>query len=631
MSLSSTEGSAATRGAASNKLVLAALGVVFGDIGTSPLYALRECFNPEHGIAVTHDNVLGLLSLIVWSLVLIISVKYVTFVLRADNRGEGGVLALSTLLSAASTNWKLWAPVSAVGLFGAALFFGDGFITPAISVLSAMEGLQVATPRLEHFVLPGALAILTALFFAQKHGTGAMGRFFGPVTLIWFITLALLGLSWLVRTPSVVFAINPLYAVHFFVNNGFAAFVVLASVFLAVTGGEALYADMGHFGRSAIRRGWFVIVLPALVLNYFGQGALLLSNPGAISNPFYLLAPPWLLPILIVLATAATVIASQAVISGVFSVARQAINLGYLPRLRVLHSSESEIGQVYVPSINWLLFVGVIMLILVFRSSSALAGAYGIAIASTMLIDGILVIMLLRIRAEGNWRLAIAALGAVVTLELGFFLSNLLKFTHGGWLPIVGAILAYILMSTWQEGRRALNWLIAREQMPVRDFLAMIESDPPHRVEGTAVYLAAEAGGMPRALLNNLRFNRVLHERNVLLTFTRPEIPFVQPEERVEIQDLGPGLCRVIARYGYMETPNVVAALRGAEEKGVAYEPDRTVYVVGRENPVFAAGSGMPLWRKRLFALMGRNSQLAALHFGVPSHRMLEVSSQVRL
>ena len=628
---SSSSAEPAVHSGASRQLVLAALGVVFGDIGTSPLYALRECFNPDHGIAVNEANVLGLLSLILWSLVLIISVKYVTFVLRADNRGEGGVLALSTLLSAASRNWRLWTPVSAVGLFGAALFFGDGFITPAISVLSAMEGLSVATPRLEHFVIPGALLILTTLFFAQKHGTGAMGRFFGPITLIWFATLALLGLRWVVTAPSVMLAINPLHAVHFFVNNGWAGFVTLASVFLAVTGGEALYADMGHFGRSAIRRGWFAIVLPALVLNYFGQGALLLANPAAVSNPFYLLAPSWLLPPLILLATCATVIASQAVISGVFSVTRQALNLGYLPRLRVLHSSESEIGQVYVPSMNWLLFAGVTMLILAFGSSSALAGAYGIAIASTMLIDGILVIMLLRIREEGRWRAAIAVLGGVVTLEVAFFLSNLLKFDDGGWLPIAAAILAYVLMSTWQEGRRTLNWLIAREQMPVREFLQMIDTDPPHRVEGTAVYLASEAGGMPRALLNNLRFNRVLHERNVLLTFTRPEIPFVLPEDRVEVQDLGPGLCRIIARYGYMETPNVVVALRVAEEKGVAYEPDRTVYVVGRENPVFAAGSGMPLWRKRLFALMGRNSQLAALHFGVPSHRMLEVSSQVKL
>jgi KUP system potassium uptake protein len=618
-------------GDANRKLILSALGVVFGDIGTSPLYAFRECLNPEHGIAVTQANILGLLSMILWSLVLIISIKYVAIVLRADNRGEGGVLALSTLLSSASSNWRIWAPVSAVGVFGAALFFGDGFITPAISVLSAMEGLAVATPRLQHFVVPGALLILTILFMVQRRGTGAMGRMFGPVTLVWFLTLALLGIRWIITKPDVVFAINPIYAVHFFLDNGTAGFVVLASVFLAVTGGEALYADMGHFGRAPIRRGWFMIVLPALVLNYFGQGALLLEHPSAISNPFYLMAPGWLLPVLIVLATAATVIASQAVISGVFSITRQALNLGYLPRLRVSHSSEEEIGQVYVPTLNWMLFAGTMTLIIVFQSSSALAGAYGIAISSTMLIDTILVIMLLRVRPERYRRLTMAALGLIVVVETAFFLSNLLKFDDGGWLPIAVAVLAYVLMTTWQEGRRTLNWLVAKEQMPVRDFLALIEREPPHRVAGTAVYLASEAGGIPRALLNNLRFNRVLHQRNVLLTFVRPEVPFVGAENRVEIQDLGEGMCRIIARYGFMESPNVVAALRAAEEAGVPYEPEQTVYVVGRENPVFAVGSGMPLWRKRLFAFMGRNSQLAAIHFGVPSHRLLEVSSQVRL
>jgi KUP system potassium uptake protein len=631
MSLRSSDSTGADRNGADRKLVLTALGVVFGDIGTSPLYALRECLNPEHGLTVSHDNILGLLSLILWSLVLVISIKYVGIVLRADNRGEGGVLALSTLLSTASTNWKLWAPVSAVGLFGAALFFGDGFVTPAISILSAMEGLTVATPKLERFVLPGAVMILTALFLIQRHGTGAMGRLFGPITLVWFVTLALLGLRWVITMPSVLLAINPLHAVNFFINNGSVAFVTLASVFLAVTGGEALYADMGHFGRSPIRRGWFMIVWPALLLNYFGQGALLLSNPEAIVNPFYLLAPSWLLPLLIVLATCATVIASQAVISGVFSITRQALNLGYLPRLRVLHSSEEEIGQVYVPSVNWLLFAGTLTLILSFRSSSALAGAYGIAISSTMLIDSILVIMLLRVRKEPHNRKLIALLSFILLVELAFFLSNSLKFDDGGWLPVVVAIGIYILMSTWQEGRRTLAWLIARDQMPVRDFLTMIEKDPPLRVHGTAVYLAAEAGGMPRALLNNLKFNRVLHERNILLTFVRPEVPFVQAEERIDVQNIGDGLCRITARYGFMETPNVVAALRGAEEKGVAYEPDQTVYVVGRENPTFTTGSGMPLWRKRLFAFMGRNSQLAAIHFGVPSHRLLEVSSQVRL
>ncbi|HEY4367790.1 MAG TPA: potassium transporter Kup [Steroidobacteraceae bacterium] len=615
----------------SRKLVIAALGVVFGDIGTSPLYAFRECLSPAHGIPVNEVAILGLLSLIVWSLLLVISIKYVGFVLRADNRGEGGVLALSTLLSTATKDWRLWKPVSAVGVFGAALFFGDGFITPAISVLSAMEGLTIATPRLEHFVLPGALVVLVSLFLIQRRGTGAMGRMFGPITLTWFITLGLLGLRWIITAPHVLLAINPLYAVNFFVQNGSAAFVVLASVFLAVTGGEALYADMGHFGRAPIQRGWFMVVLPALVLNYFGQGALLIQHPEAIVNPFYKLAPGWLLPILIVLAAAATVIASQAVISGVFSVARQALNLGYLPRLRVQHSSSDEIGQIYIPSLNWVLLAGTVMLVLVFRSSSALAGAYGIAIASTMLIDGVLVIMLLHVRKSPHYRLSTAILSFIVAIELAFLLSNTLKFDDGGWLPVAGAVLVYVLMTTWQEGRRTLNWLIAKEQMPVRDFLTMIEKDPPIRVDAIAVYLASESGGIPRALLNNLRFNQVLHERNILLTFVRPEVPFVLPEDRIEVQLLAPGLCRVIARYGFMETPNVVTAMRSAEEKGIPYEPEQTVYVVGRENPVFATGSGMPLWRKRLFAFMGRNSQLAAIHFGVPPHRTLEVSSQVRL
>jgi KUP system potassium uptake protein len=538
---------------------------------------------------------------------------------------------LSTLLSSESRNWKLWGPVSAVGLFGAALFFGDGFITPAISVLSAMEGLRVATPDLEHFVVPGALAILTLLFMVQRRGTGAMGRLFGPVTLGWFILMALLGVRWIATTPSVLLAINPVHAVSFFVHNGVAGFITLASVFLAVTGGEALYADMGHFGRSAIRRGWFMIVLPALTLNYFGQGALLLANPEAVSSPFYLLAPGWLLPVVIVFATAATVIASQAVISGVFSLTRQALNLGYLPRLRILHSSQQEIGQVYVPSVNWLLYFGTMSLVLSFQSSSALAGAYGIAIASTMLIDGVLVIMLLCVRKSPRYRSIVSILGFIAAVELSFFLSNLLKFDDGGWLPVAVAVLVYTLMSTWQEGRRTLNWVIEKEQMPEREFLALIDKDPPHRVEGTAVYLASEAAGMPRALLNNLRFNRVMHARNVLLTFVRPEVPFVAPSERIEVRNLAPGLCRIIARYGFMETPDTISALRAAEEKGVEYLPDQTVYVVGRENPVFAAGSGMPLWRKRLFALMGRNSQLAGVHFSVPAHRTLEVSSQVKL
>jgi len=616
---------------ADRKLVLAALGVVFGDIGTSPLYAFRECFDPKHGIVVTAPNVIGLLSLILWSLTLVISIKYVGIIMKSDNRGEGGVLALSTLLLQATRNVKFWGPISSVGLFGAALFFGDGFITPPVSILGALEIVSVAAPELDHFIVPAAVIILVGLFTAQKRGTGAMGRMFGPVMLVWFSVLAILGLRWVIVYPDVLLAVNPYHALRFLTHNGVASFVVMSSVFLAVTGGEALYADMGHFGRSPIQRGWFFIAFPALMLNYFGQGAVLMHNPAAIVNPFSYLAPTWSLGPLIVLALAAAVIASQAVISGVFSVTRQALNLGYLPRLRVLHSSESEIGQVYVPTVNWLLCIGTIALVIGFRSSQGLAGAYGIAISSTMLIDGILVVLLLRFTRAPQSAWKIAALTAIAVLDVIFVASNALKFIDGGWLPIAVAALVYVLMTTWQEGRRTLNWIIAKEQMPLRDFVAMIEKDPPLRVPGTAVYLASEAGGIPRALLNNLRFNRVLHERNILLTFVRPEVPFVSPETRIEVQQLGPGLCRITARYGFMEQPNVVPSLRAAEEKGISFEPEQTVYVVGRENPVFATGSGMPLWRKRLFALMGRNSQLAAIHFGVPPHRLLEVSSQVRL
>lgn len=613
-----------------NQVLIAALGVVFGDIGTSPLYAFRQCFSEHTGVEVHRGTVLGLLSLILWSLILVISVKYVGVMLRADNRGEGGVLSLSTLLSSASRNWRVWSPVSAVGLFGAALFFGDGLITPAVSVLSAVEGLAIAAPDLHRFVLPGAVVILATLFVVQRRGTGAMGQLFGPVTLVWFITLGLLGLSWIVRNPKVLAAINPAYAAEFLFTNGAAGFIVLASVFLSVTGGEALYADMGHFGRSPIRRAWFMIVLPALTLNYFGQGALLLEDPSAVRNPFYLMAPSWLLPPLIVMASAATVVASQAVISGVFSITRQALNLGYLPRLRILHSSEHEIAQVYVPVVNWMLFVGVLGLVLAFGNSDALAGAYGIAISSTMVIDSVLVIMLISIKRWPYARGLVAVMIPIFLIELAFFCSNMLHFDDGGWLPVAAAAIVYLLMSTWHEGRRTLNWLIAKEQVPTRDFLVELEKQAPVRVPGTAVYMASEASGIPRPLMHNLRFNRVLHERIVFLTFVQPEVPFVPPEERVETQSIASGIERIIARYGYMETPSVIAALRAADEQGVAYKPEETVYVVGRENPVLARGSGMPLWRKRLFALMSRNSQLASIHYGLPTHRVLEIGTQLK-
>jgi KUP system potassium uptake protein len=614
----------------SPKLVIAALGVVFGDIGTSPLYAFQTCFKSNH-LPVSPDNVMGLLSLIFWALILVISVKYVMIIMRADNRGEGGVLALSTLLTSASRNWRLWAPVSALGLFGAALFFGDGMITPAVTVLSAIEGLELVAPGFERFVLPCAVAVLSFLFFMQKRGTGAMGRAFGPVMLAWFGTLAVLGISWIVRRPEVLLAVNPIYGVRFFAHNGGMAFVLLSAVFLAVTGGEALYADMGHFGREPIRNAWFMLVLPALVLNYFGQGALLLENADAASNPFYRLVPSWMLVPLVLLATTAAIIASQAVISGVFSVTRQALNLGYLPRLRILHSSEEEIGQVYVPAVNWLLYIGTVLLVLGFRSSTALAGAYGIAVSSTMPIESIMVIMLLLVRGgRGSRRMAAISVTTLI-IDLMFFAANLLKLHEGGWLPVTTGIVAYTLMSTWHEGRRTLNWLVARDQPGTREFLADLAANPPHRVPGTAVYLASEASGIPRALAQNLRFNRVMHERNVLLTFVNPETPHVPANERVEVQTIAPGLVRVVARYGFMETPNITATLRLAEEKGVPYQPEETLYVVGRENPVITRSSGMPMWRKRLFAILGRNAQMAAAHFGVPPHRLLEIGTQVRI
>lgn len=615
----------------SRTLMLGALGVVFGDIGTSPLYALRECFGGHHSLPVNVANVLGVLSLVFWSQILVISVKYLAIVMRASNKGEGGILALSTLLVTASRNWRLWTPVAAIGVFGAALFLGDGFITPAISVLSAMEGLSVASPSFERLVVPGAILILTALFLVQKRGTGAMGRAFGPIMIAWFSALALLGVLSIWHAPAVLQAVNPAHAVMFFVHNGWTGFAILSSVFLAITGGEALYADMGHFGRAPIRNAWFIVVLPALTLNYFGQGALLLTDPTAISNPFYLLAPEWALPIMIVLATAATVIASQAVISGVFSIARQAINLGYLPRLKVQHSSEEEIGQVYLPSMNWLLFAGTVLLVLGFGSSSALAGAYGIAVASDMVMVSLMVILLMRAADWRKQRLLTGILGFILLIELTFFCSNMLKFFHGGWLPLLIAGVAFMLMSTWYEGRKMLNWLLTTQQVSTREFLSALEKEPPRRAAGTAVYMVSEASGIPRSLTQNLRFNGVLHERNLLVTFTSAEVPSIPAEERVTVQTIAPGLYRVIARYGFMETPSIVNALRAAEDKGLEYRPEETTYVVGRENPLITAGSAMPMWRKRLFAIMGRNAQLAAVHFGVPAHRVIEIGSQVRL
>lgn len=608
--------------------MLGALGVVYGDIGTSPLYAFKQCFTSEQGVALNESNILGILSLIVWSLVLVISIKYVVIMLRADNRGEGGVLALSTLVAGHTRNWKLWTPISAVGILGAALFFGDGMLTPAISVLSAVEGVSVAAPTLKSWVLPITVLILTVLFAVQRKGTESVGTFFGPIIIAWFVTLGALGLIHIANAPNVLWALHPEHAVRFFAENGLEGFLVLSAVFLCVTGGEALYADVGHFGRIPIRNAWFQLVLPALVLNYLGQGALVLHDPEAIRNPFYLLAPSWFLVPLIILATAATIIASQAVISGVFSVATQAMNLGYLPRLRVLQSSESAIGQVYVPAVNWIVFAGTVLLVLGFQSSDALASAYGIAVSATMLLAGILVLI-----APPTLRLPRALLLPLLVgislIDLAFFSANIVRAWEGGWIPICIAAVMFLIMSTWREGRLQLNWTVTRQQPGLHDFTRQLSDTPPERAPGTAVYLTNEASAIPLSLVQQLRFHRFLHERVIILTFARTENPKVPNESRLSCDILSGGIYRITARYGFMERPDTISVLRAAERLGIEYLPDSTFYVVGRTTPQVTDKKGLAKWRKRLYALMARNTRVGYEYFRVPSHRLLEIGAQV--
>jgi KUP system potassium uptake protein len=630
MSASSSADTADDR-SASRQLMIAALGVVFGDIGTSPLYAFRECLSAEHGIAVHEANILGLLSLILWSLLLVISVKYVGFVLRADNRGEGGVLALSTLLSTATKDWRLWKPVSAVGVFGAALFFGDGFITPAISVLSAMEGLTIATPRLEHFVLPGALLILVSLFLIQRRGTGAMGRMFGPITLIWFITLALLGLRWIVTAPHVLLAINPLYAVNFFIHNGSAGFVVLASVFLAVTGGEALYADMGHFGRTPIRRGWFLIVLPALVLNYFGQGAMLLETPDKVRNPFYEMAPEWALYPLIGLATCAAVIASQALISAAFSVTKQAIQLGYIPRLRLLHTSVRDTGQIYVPFVNWSLYVCIVGAVLAFGSSSRLAAAYGITVTIDMLITTIMTFFVVRYGWKYPWALCFAATGFFFLVDLTYFAANIVKVFEGGWFPLVIGAVMFLLLMTWKRGRHLMAERLRDDAIDLKSFLQAVFVNPPTRVAGTAVFLVSEPGITPNALLHNLKHNKVLHETNLFVTVKQHEVPWIGFDKRGEIEPLGRGCWQVTLHFGFKNEPDVPEALALLQRRGIELDPMETSYLLSRDIVMPTRGGGMADWRERLFAGMHRNAAAAADFLSLPTNRVVELGSKLEI
>jgi KUP system potassium uptake protein len=611
-------------------MALAALGVVFGDIGTSPLYAVSACFVGP-GIAVTPEHVLGVLSLIFWSLVLVILLKYVTVVLNADNKGEGGVLALTALVintARESPRRKLY---GTLGILGASLFFADGAITPAISVLSAVEGLHVAAPDAQIPVLPITLVVLVGLFVIQSKGTGSVGKVFGPVMLFWFAVLTLMGLHWILREPAVLMAINPSNAIELLAQHQIGSLAVLAGVFLCVTGGEALYADMGHFGKAPIRLGWMCIVMPALVINYFGQGAMLIENPAAISNPFYLMAPAWSLWPLVGLATAATVIASQAVISGVFSVTTQAVSLGLLPRLRVEHSSASVAGQIYVPTMNWILMVAALALVVGFGSSAALGGAYGLAVSGAMTIVTPLTLSLIKSRTGKESLLLRTGLSLLFVVDIAFLLANLTKLEDGGWLPLVSGLIIFWLMQTWQSGRASVMARLLREQKPVRDFIEDLKEDPPVRVPGTSIFLDPKASGIPRALLNNIKFNRVMHEKVLLLTVVTREVPRVSPAKRLTVTPVCEGIVRIVAQVGFMEKPNITAILREAESHGVSYDPETTTFFLSREELLPGRRSDLPPLRRRAFMQMARSAQVIADYYGLPPNRVVEIGTRLEI
>jgi KUP system potassium uptake protein len=613
-------------------LTLGALGVVYGDIGTSPLYAMRECFHGHHAVAPTPDNVLGVISLIFWSLVIVISIKYVTFVMRADNRGEGGILALLALASHQFRDKpRRRAGLVLLGIFGATLFYGDGMITPAISVLSAVEGLNVATPLLQPYVLPITLGVLGVLFVFQSLGTARVGALFGPIMLLWFGTLAVLGLINAAAAPEVVIAFNPWFALNFFLINEWHGFIVLGAVFLVMTGGEALYADMGHFGKTPIRLAWFALVLPAILLNYLGQGALLLRDPAATANPFYLLVPDWGLYPLVALSTVATVIASQAVISGVFSLTRQAMQLGYCPRLYTIHTSEREIGQIYIPTANWGLLIAVVGLVLGFHTSSNLAAAYGIAVAITMVITTILVLVLaVTVWHWSWWRLGLAVV-AFLLVDLAFLGANALKIGQGGWFPLLIGAGLYILMTTWQEGRELLTKRLRQEAMPVEMFIELAATGSILRVPGTAVFLTSNPQGVPNALLHNMKHNKVLHERVVLLTVLTEEIPRVSDEQRVRVQALGHNFYRIVARYGFVEDPQIPRILELCDKYDLRFEMMETTFFLGRETVIPTTRTGMSLWRENLFVGMSRNAARSMDFFRIPYNRVVELGTQVEL
>jgi KUP system potassium uptake protein len=613
-------------------LLVAATGVVYGDIGTSPLYTLKEVFSGQYGVQVNHDGVFGILSLIVWSLLWVVSLKYVFFMLRADNEGEGGVMALTALARRAALPYpRLKSVLVLLGLFGAALFYGDSMITPAISVLSAVEGLDVALPGMSHWVVPVTVALLIGLFVIQKHGTARIGILFGPVMLAWFSILAALGVSGIVEHPEVLQALNPFWAVNFFIAQPGIGITILGAVVLALTGAEALYADMGHFGRKPIARAWFFLVLPALLLNYFGQGALLLENPDAARNPFYLLVPAWALLPMIGLATLSTIIASQAVISGAFSLSQQAIQLGYVPRMHIQHTSSQAQGQIYVGVVNWALMVGVVLLVLGFGSSGALASAYGVAVTGTMLIDTVLVgAVMLLLWKTSRW-LAIPLLVGFFVVDTLFFAANIPKILQGGAFPVIAGIVLFVLMTTWKRGRQILFDRLDESAMPLPLFISSIRSQPPHRVQGTAVFLSARPDAVPHALLHNLLHNQVLHAQVVLLTVVSEDTPRVAHDRRFEVQAYGDGFFRVLLHYGFIDEPDVPQALTLCHLQELDFSPMRTTYFLSRETVIPSKRLGMAPWRETLFAFMLKNANSNLRFFKLPINRVIELGTQVEI
>ena len=613
-----------------NSLALAALGVVYGDIGTSPLYALKEVFgSPHHPVPITPDNVLGILSLVFWALMMVVSGKYVLFIMRADNRGEGGIMALMALALRNIKAGRQRNIVVMLGLFGAALFYGDGVVTPAISVLSAVEGLHVITPAFDPFVIPLALVVLILLFFIQRKGTATVGKLFGPVMLLWFGVLTVLGVTNLLIEPDVLRALNPAWAVSFLLANPKLGFLSLGAVVLVLTGGEALYADMGHFGRKPIQLAWFGMVLPALLINYFGQGALLLNNSAAVENPFYMLAPGWALLPLVILATVATVIASQAVISGAFSITMQAMQLGFSPRIKAMHTSESEIGQIYLPGINWLLLASVIALVLGFRSSSNLAAAYGIAVTGTMLITNLLVFVVAR--NQWGWKLwqAFFCVLPFVLIDFAFFSANSIKLTDGGWFPLVFGLGVFTVLSTWKRGREVLHQKLGQDSIELPSFIESLALGGATRVPGTGIFLTGRPQGVPRAMLHSLKHYKVLHERMVIVTVRIFDVPYVPEIDRVEIHDLGESFWQVTIQYGFKDEPDIPAALAMCGHFGLEFDMMDTTFFLGRETLIPRSNKDMAYWRVLLFATIFRNASSLTDFFKIPANRVVELGSQV--